>query len=302
MKNVMIIIIFSIFLKSIHSNLFCPQTSTPPKDIPIDSSYEITETKSDKVYSVSIIKKRAFLRESPKVSISSNYYDYSYCPTNYKIPLKTDYESLIKSLGKNAYKVLTDPKVLNMTEKKYFLTKNKTSTGNYNFYCMYLDGKSVKVKDFDIKSIPAANLSINCELIPPKSAKFIFSNSGDISYNTEISIQIDNKYINGYLWRISEKKIETKKSIIKPKFTQSGRHRIELWAKIISGDTIYLCDYVYVKKKEVVNTQDFSTNKIKKITTDFKLTYYTSQLHFKHSNCPVSPRIDGGYYIAFTDS
>ena len=30
--------------------------------------------------------------------------------------------------------------------------------------------------------------------------------------------------------------------------------------------------------------------------------YYTSKLHFEHSNCPVSPRNDGGYYIAFTDT
>ena len=29
---------------------------------------------------------------------------------------------------------------------------------------------------------------------------------------------------------------------------------------------------------------------------------YTSKLHFEHSNCPVSPKIDGGYYIAFTDT
>ena len=114
--------------------------------------------------------------------------DYNYCPTNYKIPLKDDYETLIKSLEKDPYKVLTDPKVLSMTENKYFLTKNKTSSGNYNFYCMYLDGKSVKVKDFDIKKIPTANLSINCKLFPPTSVKFFFSDPGHINYNTETSI------------------------------------------------------------------------------------------------------------------
>ena len=220
MKNVMVILILSIFLKSIHNNLFCPQTSNPPKDIAINSTYEIFETKSDKVYSVAIIKNKAFLKESPKVSIYTNYYDYNYCPTNYIIPLKDDYESLIKSLGDNAYKVLTDPKVLNMTKDKYFLTKNKTSSGNYNFYCMYLEGNKVKVKDFDIKKIPVANLSINCKLVPPKTVKFVFSDPGEINYNTETTIQIDNKYVNGYLWRISEKKYETK-SIIKPKFDQS---------------------------------------------------------------------------------
>ena len=298
MKTFLVIFILSIFIKSIHNNLFCPQTSNPPKNIAINTSYEILETMSNTVYSVSIIKNKAFFKQSPKVSISSNYYDYNYCPTNYMIPIKEDYESLIKSLGKDAYKVLTDPKGLNMTENKYFLTKNKTSSGN--FYCMYLEGNKVKVSDFNLKTIPSANLSINCELVPPKTVKFVFSDPGDINYNTETTIKIDTKYANGYLWRINEKKYETN-SIINPKFTQSGRQRIELWANIISGGVVYLCDYIYVKKKEVSSSQEFSSNSIKKIETDFKMSY-TSQLHFEHSNCPVSPRSDGGYYIAFTDT
>ena len=185
-----------------------------------------------------------------------------------------------------------------MTENKYFLTKNKTSSGN--FYCMYLEGNKVKVSDFNLKTIPSANLSINCELVPPKTVKFVFSDPGDINYNTETTIKIDTKYANGYLWRINEKKYETN-SIINPKFTQSGRQRIELWANIISGGVVYLCDYIYVKKKEVSSSQEFSSNSIKKIETDCKMSY-TSQLHFEHSNCPVSPRSDGGYYIAFTDT
>ena len=28
---------------------------------------------------------------------------------------------------------------------------------------------------------------------------------------------------------------------------------------------------------------------------------YTTQLHFEHSNSPVAPKIDDGYYISFTD-
>ena len=299
MEKYLIIFIIIIFIESIQNNLFCPKNSNPPRDIVLNSTFEINAIVSGKTYSTVIINDNAFFKESQNVSISANYYDYNYCPTNYIIPKKEDYESLISNLGNNSYTFLTDPKGFNMTENKYFLTKNKTSSGNYNFYCMYLEGNQVKIGDINIKTIPSTNLSINCKLIPPRSAKLVYSELGDIKYNSQPTIQLDNKYFNGYLWRISGNKYY-KNSIIKPKFTQSGRQRIELWARLITGEIFYFCDYVYVKAKEVSSTQDFSNKKIKKIETKFKMIY-TSQLHFENSNCPVSPRIDGGYYIAFTD-
>ena len=300
MEKYLIIFIIIIFIESIQNNLFCPKNSNPPRDIVLNSTFEINAIVSGKTYSTVIINDNAFFKESQNVSISANYYDYNYCPTNYIIPKKEDYESLISNLGNNSYTFLTDPKGFNMTENKYFLTKNKTSSGNYNFYCMYLEGNQVKIGDINIKTIPSTNLSINCKLVPPKSAKLVYSELGDIKYNSQPTIQLDNKYFNGHLWRISGNKYY-KNSVIKPKFTQSGRQRIELWARLITGEIFYFCDYVYVKAKEVSSTQDFSNKKIKKIETKFKMIY-TSQLHFENSNCPVSPRIDGGYYIAFTDT
>ena len=48
-----------------------------------------------------------------------------------------------------------------------------------------------------LKKCLAANLSINCELIPPKSIKFVFSDPGDINlilklqYNLIINMLMD---------------------------------------------------------------------------------------------------------------
>ena len=111
---------------------------------------------------------------------------------------------------------------------------------------MYLEGNQVKIGDINIKTIPSTNLSINCKLVPPKSAKLVYSELGDIKYNSQPTIQLDNKYFNGHLWRISGNKYY-KNSVIKPKFSQSGRQRIELWANIISGGVVYLCDYIFLR-------------------------------------------------------
>ena len=301
MKKLLYVFVVIIFIKSIHTNLFCPKSSKPPKSIEIDESFKIIAQMSGKNYSTIIINNRVFFKDTPKITFySSNYYDSSYCATNFLIPTKEEYESLISSLGGKAYSTLTQANGFNLTENKYFLTKNKTNSGNYNYYLMYLDGKNVKISNFTISSISIDKISINCILSFPKTTKFLYDRDfGELEYGTSTTIKTDNNYINGYLWRVSQNAFY-KSSSISPKFTQSGRHRIELWAKVVNGDDIYLCDYVYVKKKKVTSTQDFSDSAIKKIETNFKMTY-TNQLHFEHSNSAVSPRIDGGYYVSFSD-
>ena len=57
---------------------------------------------------------------------------------------------------------------------------------------------------------------------------------------------------------------------------------------------------IFVKKRNISSEQEFSESNIKKIETDFGMTY-SNELHFTYSNSPVAPRIDGGYYVAFSD-
>ena len=77
---------------------------------------------------------------------------------------------------------------------------------------------------------------------------------------------------------------------------------VEFWGNYINGELVYLCENVFVKRAQITNTQDdtFSDANIKIIETDLEMQY-SIQLHYEHSNSPVAPRIDGGYYIAFTD-
>ena len=299
MKNLLFIFILDILVIITKGNLFCPKNASQPKDIQINTDFQILEEKNGINYSTIIFKNDVFIRQSPKVSISSNYYDSSYCPTNYYIPQKEDYEKLLLNLGKDAYSFLTYKYFFNMTKYKYLLTKNKTSSGN--FYLVYLDGNEVKIKDFNLRNIGANNISLHCKLNPPKTAKFVFpNNGGDIKLGFPYSFYIDNKYFNGHLYRINQTTIY-EGSNVTTIFLQSGRQRIEFWGNLVTGETIYLCEYVYVKKRELSSSQEYSFNSIKKIETDFDMLY-TSSLHFEHSNSPVSPRIDGGYYIAFTDT
>ena len=55
-----------------------------------------------------------------------------------------------------------------------------------------------------------------------------------------------------------------------------------------------------IKLASISSSQTFDNSKVKVIETPFEMTYVSS-LHFQHSNSPIAPRTDGGYYIAFTD-
>ena len=167
---------------------------------------------------------------------------------------------------------------------------------------MYLDGTSIKFVDStpsDINGNLSQKAVCRC-MLNLSTIKLEFPNtSGDLELNTKTLIQTDSKYLNGYLWMIEEKIFETQS--IEYAFSKSGMHKVEFWGTYINGETVYLCGNVFVKKKVIPSSQSYDNSKVKLIETDFAMKY-TGQLHFVHSNCPVSPRIDGGYYIAVTDN
>ena len=54
----------------------------------------------------------------------------------------------------------------------------------------------------------------------------------------------------------------------------------------MTEDIVFICESVYVKKKDAINTQTFSESQIKLIETNFSMAY-TRALHFVYSNAPV---------------
>jgi hypothetical protein len=186
-----------------------------------------------------------------------------------------------------------------MSESFYYLTRNKTKTAPFSFIFLHFKNGKVLLEDLDATKIGyGTKIRIKCALFPPASNLVFPDYEGDIKLNVATNIKTDGKYFNGYLWRIGSKIYNTTK--IKHKFTKSGVQRVEFWGKLLTGETYYLCNMVYVKKKEVSSTQTFSESQIKSIKTNFSMKYVSS-LHFSHSNAPVAPRINGGYYVAVTD-
>ena len=286
------------------SDLFCPQKKDPTQEIQIDSSYTPSPiTYSGVTYKTIQIDNKIFLdKNSQRIysSRSSLYPDSNFCPEDFIIPKKEDYEAIIAQLGTEAYSTFTDPNGFNMEADKYYLTNTKGSGGTFNKFLMYLDGTNINFIDADPSSI---NSFCRCMLDLSK-INLVFPEIGDaieLNQTEETFIQTSKEeYARGFLWQIEGKTYTTK--TIKHKFTKGGMHMVEFWANYINGETLYLCENVFVKREPIHNAQNstFVDTDIKIIQTNFEMEYL-SKLHFAHSNSPVAPRIDGGYYISVTD-
>ena len=297
-------LIYFIVLNFISCSLFCPKTNIAPQDIKIDKTYTINPVKYlNENYTAIQVGNKIFLnRFNGKVTMSTSAYyaDSSYCPSGFKIPVKEDFESVLKQLGNKAYSVLTDPNGFNMEKKSYYLTNTKGAK-TFSKIFMYIDGSTIKFIDTEPKDING-NLSqkavVRC-MLDLSNIKLEFpNNKEDLNINEKVSIKTNSKNLNGYLWRINNNIYTTE--TIQYSFPKSGMHKIEFWGSYINGEKVYLCDYAFVKKKAISSSQEYQDSKIKLIETDFEFQY-SETLHFQHSNCPVAPRINGGYYIAFTD-
>ena len=289
-----------LFLNPILGIDYCPpKAPNPPQTIKVNTSYTINPVFNKKVVHTINIKNRIFIKESPPNvggKIVSYYSNSEYCPTDFQIPTKEFYQSLLSALGTGAYSILTKASGLNMSQSLYYLTSNKTKTSAFSFIFLYFKNGKVLLEDLDVRNL-RSQISIKCALFPP-SSNLVFPYEGDIKLNVATNIRTDGNYFNGYLWRIGASKYNTSK--INHKFTKSGAQRVEFWGKLLTGETVYLCKNVYVKKKAISSYQTFSESKIKSIKTNF-LMYYSSFIYLTHSNSPVAPRINGGYYIAVTD-
>ena len=288
-----------IIISNISCIEICPETNNPPQDINIDEAKTINPiTFNSKSYNTINAGNKIFLTEDtverlPSIT-SGNYGGSKYCPDDFIVPLKEDFQEAIKNLGSRAYSFFTDPNGLNMQKGKYYITNTKEDPNtDFNKTVLYIDENSLKF--IDMRPHSAA---VRCLLkIPEVNLIGVFTER-DLNFNEKITIKADNKYLNGYLWKIDNNIFTTE--TIDYTFSTINDHKLEFWGKYINGTTTYLCEIIYVNKKQISNSQSFDNSKIKVIQTDFKMPYEYS-LHFSHSNFPIAPRDNGGYYIAISD-
>ena len=107
MKIFFFIMVITFLMNYTFAFLFCPKSNEPPQKININTSYTINPIiYNNESYTAVQLGNKFFLnRFKGRISEATigPYSDWEFCPKDFKIPLKEDFESVIKQLGKNAY-------------------------------------------------------------------------------------------------------------------------------------------------------------------------------------------------------
>ena len=114
MSNLYKFLTFLLFFEFISSFKFCPNSRPTPQPIEVDTSKKINPVAfNSKNYTTIQVGNHIFLNDNTANFIysatSGLYSDSTFCPADFKIPIKSDYESLLAELGSNAYTVMTNP-------------------------------------------------------------------------------------------------------------------------------------------------------------------------------------------------
>ena len=174
------------------SDLVCQEENNPPKAIEINPSFTLDPiTFSGVQYGTIQITNQIFLnKDYTRINIAQSniYSDSDFCPDDFVIPKKEDYESIIAKLGDIAYSTFTNSNGFNMQPGKYYLTNTKgEGKQTMNKMFMYLDGTNIKFIDYDPFS---ANTVCRC-MLDLSGIKLVFPEIiGDpiINQNTKIAI------------------------------------------------------------------------------------------------------------------
>ena len=300
----MFVLIFSSLFISASLSLFsCPKKMNPPKQIIKNESFTINPLFKGKKLSIINIKNRIFIKQSQNITvISDSYQNKDYCPTDFIIPTVNDYKSLLTELGTSSYSILTNKKGFNMPLNVYYLTTNNSKTDRFSYQLLYIQNGNVKIGEFNIRKLGKNQINIRCIFNPPTNINLVLSNKkSELPLNTTISFSTNGKYFNGYLWKIDDKTYTN--SLISMKFLKSGIHRVQFWGNLLNNKIIYLCDTVFVKKKKVLDSQTLRLSNVKLIETNYSVNpRYDMYLFLNGGSCHVAPRINGGYYVAFSDN
>ena len=294
-----LILFYLISNSSILGLPFCYNTSEIPKNFKIDNSFTIDPIKFNDQETTSFkIGNRIMTRNEYTGYGGSSYYNNSlYCPQDFIIPKKEDYESIISQLGDKAYSVFTDKNGFNMKKGLHYLSTTRGTKDTYfSFYVLYLNGNKIEISDMKISTLP--NITIRCILKYPETKIEYPGVESDFDLKTSYLIKNNGKYFNGYLWRIDDKLFDTKN--VTYAFNISGNHRVEFWGHFMTGHTVYVCRYAYVKKKDVSKKQDYNYNNVKLIETNFDM-HYIGLTNFYYANAAVAPKINGEYLVAVSD-
>ena len=225
------------------------------------------------------------------------------CPSGYRIPSKEELSAMLDSL-KGDQTVLTSTDGFNLQEGKIIMTSTKSYpeiTGGGNNDAWVFEGLTKKNGKYSIEKVNTfwseGNIQTFCIVSDVEPSNIIFGNKGVIK-NKVTTFKLVDENIKGIVWKINHFLYTTKEISIK--FTDNRCYLVEAWYYNLADKLIYSCQPICVDNPYYINKpSSFSLEKVTTIDTGIKSNVVTS-IFFSSSNGPISPKLSGGFYLAYT--
>ena len=221
--KILIIVLLKILFPSFKSK-YCPLTiQKPPSTIKLNSSFTLDPISlNGQNYTRILIGTKNILKEPKRVGGTSSTYSNSYCPKNFKVPLKSDYEEILNYLGSSSYQYLTTN--LGIEKNKYYATDTKRISVTFTKISIYIENESIVFKEHDYSS----GYYILC-VLDSSLVKININNGINFQVGKVGFLNLNGDIVKGSLWRYegnNNKIINENKGI--SSFSQSGFNYIEL--------------------------------------------------------------------------
>ena len=309
MSKISILIIFPIIFSFVNlepsSSCECPTSHDIPQEIEIDSNFVASDVVIDNVnYGKPIsIGNLVFLTKYVDVSSGTTSLEYS-CPTGFRLPTKSEFETMLSTLGSQANSILSNTSGFNFQSDSIYMTNDKVYPSNTNgetneawmFYGLAKSGSSYTIKSIN-SYWDGDSMVARCMMDMSNMEFNIDGLTYDLLTNEKRTLTLDKSMLKGFLWRFDNELVSG--NTLEITNTKRGCNTLEIWATTLNDQEVYECKIIYTRPN-LGNSVDSSFSMSKVSTLSNK--YYServSGMHFERPQAPIAPKYDGGYYMSY---
>ena len=183
-----------------------------------------------------------------------------------------------------------------MTSEKVYSSTDGSNNEAWCFYGLGNSGKNYEVKIvnsyWDLSSMVA-----RC-MMDIDNVKFnVDGLTYDLLTDEKRTLTIDKSMLKGILWKIDNKISSSAKLEITN--TKRGCDILEIWGIALNDQLLYDCRIFYTRPKLGNSIEaSFTINKVSTLRYTFS-SDRVSSIYFERPQAPITPKYDGGYYLAY---
>lgn len=250
-----------------------------------------------------VLGKLVFLKGDFEVKKGMKQLEHK-CPRGFRLPTEEEYNTLLSQLS-SPYETLANAEKFNLQEGKFYMTSTKSYPNN-------VSGGSVEAWEWKTLTSEKKTLSTKsiCTywyedkmvgkcVLDTQNFDMIKAPSRDVYTFQEFEYYLDHTFLRGgYMYVNGKKGYGMRGYSMRP-----GCDILEAYGYTHAAELVYQCKAVHILQSMGDDSidSDFDLYRVRDYGTQ-KKAFASEQVFFKHSEAPVAPKAEGGYYMIYSSN